>query len=574
MSLSPPADDAAVSRGAASDYVWLNHYPPAVDWRMPLVPKPLNTLLETAASRFPDRPATNFFGKVTRYSELARQVEVAAAGLQAIGVGKGTKVGLFLPNCPAFVVYYYAIAKAGGTIVNYNPLYTVEELSFQVRDSNTEIMVTLDLALLFPKVESLLDLGVLASAIVVPFHTQLPPVKSVLFRVVKARDRSKTAASSQRAKIISETDLLASKPALTPVQIDPLRDICVLQYTGGTTGTPKGAMLTHANVMINAQQALAWATELEPGRERMFGGLPFFHVFAMTAVMNFAIATGAEMIIMPRFVLNDAMPLIHKSKPTIMPGVPTMFRAIMSHPKLSKYDLSSLKFCLSGGAPLPLELKRQFEMLTGCKVVEGYGLSESSPIATINPLYGGAKEGSIGQPVPGTVISIRDLEDPRKEVPLGERGEICIRGPQVMAGYWNKPKETADVFVGNFLRTGDVGTMDEQGFTFIVDRIKDLIICSGYNVYPRRIEEALYQHPSVEEATVVGVPDIYRGEAPKAFIKLKPGANATAAEVLEFLKPKISRIEMPTEIEFRDQLPKTMIGKLSKKELKAELTKT
>ena len=297
----------------------------------------------------------------------------------------------------------------------------------------------------------------------------------------------------------------------------------MLQYTGGTTGTPKGAMLTHANVSVNCQQGAAWAPNLVPGQERTLAALPFFHVFAMTAVMNFALAQGAEIVIMPRFVLDDAMALITKTKPTVMPGVPTMFIAMLNHPKLQSFDLSSLKFCLSGGAPLPVEVKEKFERLTGCKVVEGYGLSEASPSVTCNPVDGPVKEGSIGQPLPGTIVSLRDLADPTKEVVLGEKGEICIKGPQVMKGYWKRPEETANQFVGEYLRTGDVGIMDDEGFIFIVDRIKDLIICSGYNVYPRRIEEAIYEHPAVEEVTVIGIKDEYRGEAPKAFVKLKAG---------------------------------------------------
>ena len=286
-----------------------------------------------------------------------------------------------------------------------------------------------------------------------------------------------------------------------------INDVAVLQYTGGTTGTPKGAMLTHANISVNCQQGAAWATNLESGQERTLAALPFFHVFAMTAVMNFALQEGAEIVIMPRFVLDDAMKLIDKTKPTVMPGVPTMFIAMLNHPKLKSFDLSSLKYCVSGGAPLPVDVKERFEKVTGCKVVEGYGLSEASPSVTCNPVEGPVKSGSIGQPLPGTIVSLRDLADPAKEVPLGEKGEICVKGPQVMKGYWKRPEETANQFVGDFLRTGDVGIMDEEGFIFIVDRIKDLIICSGYNVYPRRIEEAIYEHPAVEEVTVIGIKD-------------------------------------------------------------------
>jgi long-chain acyl-CoA synthetase len=329
-------------------------------------------------------------------------------------------------------------------------------------------------------------------------------------------------------------------------------------------------MLTHANVHINTQQVAAWAPELAVGQERILSILPFFHVFAMTGVMNLGIARAAELVIMPRFSLEEALKIIDKTRPTIMPGVPTLFNAIMNHSRLKNYDFSSLKFCLSGGAPLPLEVKAQFETLTNCKLVEGYGLSEASPVVTCNPLVGPVKPGSIGLPLPATVVSLRDLADPEREVPLGEKGEICVRGPQVMKGYWNKPAETADAFVGEFLRTGDVARMDEDGYLYIEDRIKDLIICSGYNVYPRRIEEAIYEHPAVEEVTVIGIRDRYRGEAPKAFVKLKPGAEATAAELMKHLERKLSRIELPAEIEFRSSLPKTIIGKLSKKELKAE----
>jgi long-chain acyl-CoA synthetase len=354
------------------------------------------------------------------------------------------------------------------------------------------------------------------------------------------------------------------------VRIDPLTDVAVLQYTGGTTGTPKGAMLTHANIYVNAQQVASWEPDLKDGCERVLGVLPFFHVFALTVVMCVAITRAAEIIIMPRFSLDDALKLIDRTKPTIMPSVPTLLNAIMSHPRLKNYDLSSLKFCLSGGAALPVEVKHRFEAITGCKVVEGYGLSETSPVVTCNPLDGPLKPGSIGVPLPGTVISLRDLADPTKEVPVGEKGEICIKGPQVMRGYYKRPEDTAEQTVGEFLRTGDVARMDEDGYFFIEDRIKDLIISSGFNVYPRRVEEAIYEHPAVIEVTVIGIRDKKRGEAPKAFVRLKPGASATAEELLVHLQARISKIEMPSVIEFRDQLPKTMIGKLSKKELKAE----
>jgi long-chain acyl-CoA synthetase len=561
---------AAADTLQSAPYQWLRRYPEQVDWHQKLTAAPLFELLDNAAAKHGSRPCTNFLGKVLSYRETARMVDRAAAGLQKLGVKKGTKVGLFMPNCPTFIVYYFATLKAGGTVVNYNPLYTLEELSFQVKDSETELMVTLDLKLLFDKVEGLMKTGVLKRSVVASFPALLPGAKSVLFKLFKGKDLAHPTKSPVAGSIVLDADVLKNDGKYQKQAIDPNNDIAVLQYTGGTTGTPKGAMLTHANVYANVQQVMAWSTDIEVGKERVLGALPFFHVFAMTVVMLYGIANAAEIIIMPRFVLDDAMKLIDKSKPTVMPGVPTMFNAMLHHPKLKSFDLSSLKFCLSGGAPLPLEVKQQFEKLTGCKLVEGYGLSEASPVVTSNPIEGPVKENSIGQPIPGTIVSLRDLADPTKEVKLGEKGEICIKGPQVMKGYWKRPEETANQFVGEYLRTGDVGVMDEDGFIFIVDRIKDLIICSGYNVYPRRIEEAIYEHPAVEEVTVIGIKDDYRGEAPKAFIKLKAGAAATKEDILKHLEPKISKIEMPAEIEFRDALPKTMIGKLSKKELKAE----
>jgi len=560
--------DAA--RQKAAPYPWLNRYPKTVDWHRPFKPQPVYALLDAAVARHGERPCTSFYGRTLTYREVGDLVERAAAGLQTLGVTKGTRVGLLMPNCPTFIVYYFAVLKAGGTVVNCTPLYSLEELTYRVRDSETELMVTLDLAALFGKVEALMRAGTLKRAVVASFAALLPGSKSILFKLFKGRELARPARSPVAADIVHDDDLRAMAGQLLQPPIDPDNDIAVLQYTGGTTGTPKGAMLSHTNVTVNAAQSVAWAGALADGQERVLAVLPFFHAFAMTVVMNFGIQQGAEIVMMPRFFLNEAMKLIHKTRPTVMPGVPTMFVAMLSQPRLASFDLSSLKYCVSGGAPLPLEVKQRFEALTGCKVVEGYGLSEASPVVTCNPPDGPVKAGSIGQPLPGTIVSLRDLADPAKEVEPGEKGEICVKGPQVMKGYWRRPEETASQFVGDFLRTGDVATMDDEGFIFIVDRIKDLIISSGYNVYPRRIEDALYEHPAVEEATVVGIKDDYRGEAPKAFVKLRGGASVTAEDLKKHLETRISKIEMPAEIEIRDRLPKTMIGKLSKKELKAE----
>ncbi|WP_246274567.1 long-chain-fatty-acid--CoA ligase [Hyphomicrobium sulfonivorans] len=562
----PPAPAAA----AEPTLPWQVHYPSGIDWHMPLKVAPLYALLDDAVRDYGHLPCTNFLGRTLSYGEIGDLVGQTAAALQRQGVRKGTKVGLFLPNSPTFIIYFFAVLKAGGTVVNFNPLYTVAELTHQVEDSDTELMITLDLKVLFDKVEALLQSGCLARALVAPFPSLLPATKAALFRLFRSRELARPLSSPVANRVMLEGEALAGAATMQPVAIDPENDVAVLQYTGGTTGTPKGAMLTHANVYINVQQVAATAPDLEPGVERVLGVLPFFHVFALTVVMNLGIAKAAEIIIMPRFALDDALKLIDRTKPTIMPGVPTLFNAIMNHPKIASFDLSSLKFCLSGGAALPIEVKQRFEAITGCKVVEGYGLSEASPVVACNPIDGPARAGSIGIPLVGTTISLRDLNNPELEVPLGEKGEICVKGPQVMKGYYKRPEDTAAQMVGEYLRTGDVACMDADGFFYIKDRIKDLIISSGFNVYPRRVEEALYEHPAVAEVTVIGIRDKKRGEAPKAFVRLKTDTTVTVAELMEHLQARISKIELPAEIEFRAELPKTLIGKLSKKELKAE----
>ena len=566
------ATTGAARDTGTSEHAWIKSYPAGVDWHMQLEAAPLYHLMDQAVAKSSKRPCTTFLGRTLTYGDIGALIDRAAAGLQQIGVVKGTKVGIFLPNTPTFIIYYFAILKAGGVVVNYNPLYSLDELAFQVKDSETELMVTLDLKVLFDKVENLIANQTLKGAVVCSFVGLLPAAKGVMFRLFKGKELARPTASRVREKLRLEDEILCDPSLLEPVAIDPVNDMAVLQYTGGTTGTPKGAMLTHANVYCNVNQIAAWAPDLIYDEERSLGALPFFHVFAMPVVMHLGVKFASEMYLMPRFVLGDALDLISRHKLTLLAGVPTLFNAMLNHPNLKSYELKSLKFCISGGAALPVEIKERFDDATGCSLVEGYGLSEASPVATCNPLNQPARRGAIGLPLPGTIVSLRDLTDPMREVPKGERGEICIAGPQVMKGYWNKPAETAAQFAGEFLRTGDVGVMDDDGYFFIVDRIKDLIICSGYNVYPRRIEEALYEHPAVEEAIVIGIPDKYRGEAPKAFVKLKADQTATKQELMSHLEVKISKLELPNDIVFRDTLPKTMIGKLCKKTLKAEET--
>lgn len=550
-----------------TDHSWLKSYPEGVDWNMPIPAKPLFKLLDDAVARFPQRPCIDFLGRVYTYGELDMLVDRAASGFQGLGVEKGTKVGLFLPNCPQFVICYYAILKAGGTVVNYSPLYSEPELLQQIEDSQTDIMVTLNLTALYPKAQAMLEQSRLRLLVVGTMSEVLPFPKNWLFPLVKRRD---VVRAPNDASHVPFEELINNEGGHEPATIDPENDVAVLQYTGGTTGVPKGAMLTHANIFINTMQCGVWFPALEPGAERIMGVLPFFHVFAMTAVMNMSIHLGAVIIMHPRFELDAVLKDVNKKRPTVFDGVPTMFGAINNHPKLQDFDLKSIKACISGGAPLPVEVKQRFEELSGCKLVEGYGLTECSPVATCNPFSDDAKAGSIGLPMPGTVIEIVDRDDHGKVLPQGETGEICVSGPQVMAGYWRNEAATRDVIVDGRLRTGDVGYTDEDGYTFIIDRIKDLILVSGFNVYPRHVEDGIYQHPAVEEVTVIGVPDEYQGQSVKAFVKLREGQALGEEELRAFLQDRLGRHEVPKHIEFRDTLPKTMIGKLSKKELVAE----
>ncbi|MCC7304709.1 MAG: long-chain fatty acid--CoA ligase [Alphaproteobacteria bacterium] len=549
-------------------YPWQSSYDEGLDWNLDIPVRPVTSMLEDTVRQYGSSPAFDFLGKKFTWAEIGEFVDRFAAGLQASGVQKGTKIGLFLPNTPYYLIAYYGVLKAGGTVVNFNPLYAERELAHQIEDSETDIMVTLDLQILYFKMEKMLHDTRLKKLVVARFCDILPFPKNVLFPVFKAADRAHVKKSD---RIVWFHELSRNDGAVRPVPCDPREDIAVLQYTGGTTGVPKGAMLTHYNIYANTCQSLAWFPGVEKGQHRMLGILPFFHVFAMTAVMNFSVASALEIIALPRFNLDEALKVIHKKKPHYFPAVPAIYSGINHHPHMEKYDLSSLKYCISGGAPLPVEVKRLFEKNTGCVLVEGYGLTESSPVACVGPAKGVNKAGSIGLPVPRTVVELIDPADKKTPVALGQRGELCITGPQVMKGYYKKPAETAEVLKDGRLYTGDVAVMDEQGYFYIVDRIKDMIITNGYNVYPRNVEEAIYQHPCVEECIVAGLPDEQRGEIVKAWIKCKDGRELSEEDLRAFLADKISKMEMPKLIEFRVKpLPKTMIGKLSRKDIVAE----
>jgi long-chain acyl-CoA synthetase len=542
-------------------------YPPGLAWHLAAVNKPVHTLLEESAERFAGHRCLSFLGRHYLYSEIQEMVNHTAAGLQHLGIKKGDRIGLCLPNSPYFVVAYYAALKVGAIVVNFNPLYTAEETAAQITDGEVTLMFTLDIIPLYPKIAEALGKTTLKKIVVCPFAEALPSIKSLLFTIFK---RGHLAAVAENEHNIFFADLIRHGNTPGHVDIDPARDIALLQYTGGTTGIPKGAMLTHTNVTTNTEQVRLWLGDVNQGGEKFLAVLPFFHVFAMTSIMNLGIATGSELILLPRFELKGLLATIVKERPTLFPAVPTIFSAINAFPGIERLDLSSIRFCISGGAPLPSQIKVRFEQLTGCTVVEGYGLSETSPVVSCNPLYSGGKPDSIGLPLPGTEIEIRSLKDPGTRVKAGTNGEICIRGPQVMAGYWKNEPETKKAFVDGWFRTGDVGYTDAEGYIFLTDRLKEIIIVSGYNIYPRIIENALYRHPQVEEAVVIGVPDAYKGEVPKAFVKLKSGASVTEKELLAFSTSHLNPIEHLAYIEFRRQLPKTLVGKLSKKELVAE----
>ncbi len=544
------------------------YYPPGVHWDAPLPEYPAHEMLFRTCAKFPSRVALDFFDRATTYAQLAASVMHAAKGLQELGVTKGTRVGLLLPNTPFYVIFYYAILRAGGVVVNLNPLYAARELEHLIADSGLELAITLDLKITYEKIGKMVGRTNLKRLIVCRLADALPPLKGFLFELLKKGELSFIPRDDYHV-IYHAVITNDGKPEA--VAINAHDDVAVLQYTGGTTGIPKAAMLTHANLVVNAVQSRLWFSMAKEGEEVLLAVLPFFHVFAMTVAMNLGILIGATIVVVPRFELKQVVHLIHRKKPTLFPAVPTIYAAISNFRRLGDYDISSVKYCISGGAGLPIDIKRAFEAVTGCVVAEGYGLTESSPVATCNPLEGINKAGSIGLPLPGTRIEIVSLEDKKTVLSMGERGEVCIIGPQVMKAYWKNEAETAETLTptdkGLRLHTGDVGYIDEDGYIYIVDRIKDMILCGGYNVYPRNVEEAIYLHPSVAECVVAGLPDPYRGQTVKAYIAIKQGTTLTRDEMMAFLEDKLSPIEMPKLIEFRDSLPKTMIGKLSRKAL-------
>lgn len=548
----------------AADRPWVANYPLEVDATSTIVAKPVYALLDDSAALYPQNDCIDFLDKHYRYDEIKRTSDKVAKGLQHAGLKPGMRLGLFLPNCPYFVIFYYGALKAGATLVNFNPLYAEPEIERQILDAEIDFMVTLDVVQLLPKLDAILKNTRVKSVIVCPMAQQLPFPKNLIYPFVM---RSAHARMKIDSRHIAYKDLVHNDGIYEPVAIDPARTVALLQYTGGTTGVPKGAMLSHANVYTNAIQAKRWFYTVDKPTSKTVGVLPLFHAFAMTCVMNFTLSVGGSMILEPKFDTLKLLRLIHAKRPTALVGVPTLFNALLNHPAFENFDLSSLVFAISGGAPLPGEVRKRFEDKSGCKLIEGYGLSEASPVCSCNPVHNGGKTGSIGLPLPFTSCEIVSLDDGATRMQPGEKGEICFRGPQIMLGYWKRPDATAEVIKSNCLHTGDVGHIDEDGFIFITDRLKEMINASGFKVYPRVIEEAIYQHPAVKECAVIGIDDPYRGQNIKAFIVLKDNESCNAETLDAFLESHLSKIEKPRFYEFRTDLPKSIIGKILKKNL-------
>lgn len=563
----PPA--GGVNSQYSEPRPWLGHYGHPSAWQSAYPPLSLPDLFLTSVAAFGRRPLVDFLGRRYTYAELAGEAHLFAAGLQRLGVGKGDRVGLFLPNVPIYVPAYYGALIAGATVVNFSPLYTPEELAAQVADSGTRLMVTIDSASLLPVALEVLRESGLERLIVGRLADMLPRVKGWALRLL---GRSQLTPVPDRAEILPWARIVTPGTP-RPVALDPERDVALLQYTGGTTGTPKGAMLTHQNLTANARQTAA----IDPHRgegDTVLGALPLFHVFANTCVLNRTVLVGGCVAMLPRFDAGQVLATLQRVRATQMPGVPTMFQALLDHPRLARTDFSSLRACISGGAPLSEEVRRAFEAATGARLMEGYGLTEVAGVVSANPYESECRAGTIGQPVPGTRVRLLDKDDPARDAPPGEPGELAVLGPQVMAGYWNRPEASTDVFVSRgqevWLRTGDIAMLDDDGYIRIVDRIKDMISVGGFKVYPSAIETVLLHHPAVREAMVISVPDTYHGEMPRAFVSLhdQGAGSIDTAGLRDWLNARVGKHERVDAVVVLPALPKTMVGKLDRKALR------
>lgn len=547
---------------------WLKSYEKGVPEKINFEEICMPDIMERTAAKFPDKDALIFMGYKITFAQFKDMVDRFATCLTDFGIKKGDAVALLLPNVIPCVVAYYAILKIGAVNVMNNPLYSDRELEHQFNDSGSKALITLDL--LGNRMIDLRPKTKIKQIVITSIGDYLPFPKSLLFPLV-AKKKKLAADVKEAPDVYRWKDCIAKYPPNPPKVKNSFTDVAMYQYTGGTTGVSKGVELTHANLSKQVQQIGAWFPSFEAGSEIMLCALPYFHVFGMSCCMNFAVYQGFPQVLIPKPQPEQLLEAIQKFKPTFTPLVPTMYIGILGHPNLKKTDMSCIKGAFSGSAPLPVEVINEFEKITGATIVEGFGMTETCPVTHINPFAGGARKvGSVGLPVSDTQCRIVDLENGTQDMAAGERGELIVKGPQIMRGYKGKPEETANTLKDGWVYTGDIATMDEDGYFYIVDRKKDMIISGGYNVYPRDIDEVFYEHPKVQEACSIGVPDAKRGETAKIFIVLKEGQTGTAEEFIEFGKTKLALYKVPTEVEFRTELPKTNVGKILRKELRAE----
>jgi long-chain acyl-CoA synthetase len=545
---------------------WFGRYEPEVPHSIDIPDITLHEFFERTVGDYPNNVATIFFGARLTYAQLDDQANRFAAALQGLGVRAGDRVAIVLPNCPQFLIALFGALKAGAVAIPLNPAYVARELKVQFNDAGVETVVALNTV--GPKVQEIMPETPVKRLIVTHLENFLTPLLGLM---LGAKERREAAAVNVQGDgvlvlgdLIRNTSPEYERPAVSP------DDPALLLYTGGTTGTPKGATLTHRNVVGNALQMYSWVWDTRPEKHDIFlGVIPFFHSYGLTVVMNLAIAAAGAIVLLPRFVMKDVLRAIARWRPTVFPAVPTIYNAIAHHPLAARYDLRSIRVCISGAAPLPAEVMHAFESVTGARLVEGYGLTETSPVTHCNPIYGERRAGSIGLPIPSTDACVMDPET-GEYLPVGEVGEMAVRGPQLMPGYWGRKDETAQIMRDGWLLTGDMARQDEEGYFYIVDRKKDLIIVNGLNVYPREVEDALYENEKVQEVLVAGVPDRRRGEIVKAYVVLKPDADTTAGELMSFLAERLADFKLPSSIAFREGLPKSAVGKYLRRELVAE----
>ncbi|WHX39545.1 long-chain-fatty-acid--CoA ligase [Mesobacillus sp. AQ2] len=545
---------------------WLSQYPPEIPAHLDLQKATVQDYLKQTAEKYPEKVAIHFMGKELTYKQVYNYAKKLAAYLQDLGIEKGDRVAIMLPNTPQSIISYYAILMAGGIVVQTNPLYMERELEYQMKDSGAKAIITLDI--LFPRVSKVIANTDLENVIVTAIKDYLPFPKNLVYPYIQKKQYGLIVNVKHEGQNHLFTEIM-KKPAgkIKEYDLDFEEDLALLQYTGGTTGFPKGVMLTHKNLIANAAMSNAWLYKCKEGQETVLGILPFFHVYGMTAVLILSVMQGQKMVLLPKFDAETTLKTIQKQKPTLFPGAPTIYIGLLNHPDIKKYDLSSIDSCISGSAPLPVEVQERFEEVTGGKLVEGYGLTESSPVTHANFLWDKKRvKGSIGVPWPDTDAAIFSMET-GEPLPPGEIGELAVKGPQVMKGYWNRPEETEQVLKDGWLLTGDLGYMDDEGYFYIVDRKKDMIIAGGFNIYPREIEEVLYEHPAVQEVVAAGIPDPYRGETVKVYIVLKEGAEATEEELNEYSRKHLAAYKVPRLYEFRKELPKTAVGKILRRAL-------